>query len=215
MWVAFLKSGAHATIAGVLLAMTIPARTSIHTDEFLRLGRHVLESFESKQGNHDNIIVSSEYQHALHKLEKVTEAVQPPMLRAEHALHPWVAFLIMPIFALANAGVRLEGDLLSTLTQPLTLGIVLGLVIGKPLGITIFSWLAVRLGLADKPADISWLYIHGVSWLAGVGFTMSLFIAGLAFGAGELLPIAKTGILAASFIAGLVGWSFLRIVTRR
>ena len=215
MWVTFLKSGVHATVAGVLLAMTIPAHATINPAEFLRLSQGVLDSLEGATEAGTNILTNSEYQYALHKLEKGTEDVQAPLLRAEHALHPWVAFLIMPLFALANAGVRLESDFISTLTEPLTLGIILGLVIGKPLGITIFSWLAVRAGLADKPGDINWLHIHGASWLAGIGFTMSLFIAGLAFGTGPLLPVAKTGILAASLVAGLVGWVFLRNVGRR
>ncbi len=215
LWVAFLKSGVHATVAGVLLAMTIPAGTSINMADFVQKARHVLDSIANTTNLDDNILTNSHNQDAVHTLEKASTAVQAPMLRAEHALHPWVMFLIMPLFALANAGVRLEGDLTATLTQPITIGIILGLVIGKPLGITLFSWLAVRLGLADKPNDITWLHIHGASWLAGIGFTMSLFIAGLAFGDGALLPIAKTGILVASLIAGLVGYVFLRTVIRR
>jgi NhaA family Na+:H+ antiporter len=123
----------------------------------------------------------------------------------EHALHPWVAFFIMPVFALANAGVTLGGNITSTLTQPITLGIIVGLVIGKSLGITLTSWLAVRGGLADKPGDINWRQINGAGWLAGIGFTMSLFIAGLAFADAALLTMAKVGILLASIIAGSLG----------
>ncbi|MEZ4670149.1 MAG: Na+/H+ antiporter NhaA [Anaerolineae bacterium] len=215
LWIALLKSGVHATVAGVLLAMTIPAGTTLKTTTFVQKARQVLDIFTTTNDTDESILTNALQQDALHTLEKATTAVQAPLLRLEHSLHPWVVFLIMPVFALANAGVKLEGDVISTLTQPLTLGIVLGLVIGKPLGITVFSWLAVRAGLADKPQDITWLHIHGAAWLGGIGFTMSLFIAGLAFGDGVLLPIAKTGILVASLIAGVVGWFFLRTVVRR
>ena len=127
----------------------------------------------------------------------------------EHKLHGAVAFLIMPVFALANAGVAL-GGLLDTLSLPVTAGVVVGLVLGKPIGITLFAWVAVRLGLAALPPQTSWRALHGVSWLGGIGFTMSLFIAGLAFADPVLLDSAKVGILGASLVAGVVGWGMLR-----
>ena len=127
----------------------------------------------------------------------------------ERKLHGAVAFFIMPVFALANAGVAL-GGLLDSLSLAVTSGVMLGLVLGKPIGITLFSWVAVRTGLATLPAQASWRALHGVSWLGGIGFTMSLFIAGLAFADATLLDSAKVGILAASVVAGVAGWLMLR-----
>jgi NhaA family Na+:H+ antiporter len=172
LWLAVLKSGVHATIAGVMLAMTIPAR------------RH------SEQN------------------EKDTEAT--PLQTLEHALHPWVSFIIMPVFALSNAGVELSGQFLSAILHPIGLGIILGLLLGKQIGITLFSWLAVRTGIASLPSGVRWLHVYGASLLGGIGFTMSLFIAVLAFGEGHLLSIAKIGVLIASGLAGAAGWVVLR-----
>ena len=107
--------------------------------------------------------------------------MQPPLQRLEHALHPWVTFAIMPLFALANAGAPLSGDLGKLIVQPITLGVIIGLMLGKPLGVTIAARLAVRLGGASLPANVLWQHIRGAGWLAGIGFTMSLFMAGLSF----------------------------------
>lgn len=131
------------------------------------------------------------------------------MQRIEHALHPWVLFGVMPLFAFANAGVVIEGDLASTLGNRVTLGVILGLMIGKQVGITLFAWLATRLGLATLPDDVGWRQIYGVGWLAGIGFTMSLFIADLAFDDSNLLASAKVGILVASIVAGGIGYVLL------
>jgi NhaA family Na+:H+ antiporter len=209
VWIAFLKSGVHATVAGVLLAMTIPARNLINPGDFLGRSREYLHIFEEASDGGDSVLVNQTRQAAVHALEGACEQVQAPLQRLEHALHSWVAFVIMPVFALANAGVALSGDLAASISQPVTLGVILGLVIGKPLGITLASWLAVRSRLADKPEDIGWIHIHGASWLGGIGFTMSLFIAGLAFGDSPFLDMAKIGILTASLIAGAVGWFLL------
>jgi NhaA family Na+:H+ antiporter len=209
LWVAFLKSGIHATIAGILLAMTIPAKARIGGRQFASQSRAILDEFEHERSQMANGI-SEIQQSALQTLETYIQYVESPLQRLEHGLHPWVAFCIMPIFALANAGVVLGGDIASALAQPISLGIAAGLVLGKQVGITSFAWLAVRSGLADLPKGISWWHIYGASWLAGIGFTMSLFIAGLAFGEGPELTAAKLGILAASLIAGLAGWLILR-----
>jgi NhaA family Na+:H+ antiporter len=123
----------------------------------------------------------------------------------EHALHPWVTFLILPVFALANAGVAITGNFGQTLVEPVTLGVILGLVLGKPIGIFVATWLAVRSGLASLPAGVTWNHIHGAGWLGGIGFTMSLFIAGLAFTDEAQLTMAKLGILVASTCAAVVG----------
>jgi NhaA family Na+:H+ antiporter len=135
----------------------------------------------------------------------------------EHALQPWVAFAIIPIFALANAGVDLADiDVGAALRNPVTLGVMLGLVIGKPIGITLLAWLSVRAKAAVRPGGTGWLDLHAVSWLGGIGFTMSLFVANLAFGEGSpLLEMAKLGILSASVLAAAMGWFFLRLARRR
>jgi NhaA family Na+:H+ antiporter len=120
----------------------------------------------------------------------------------------------MPIFALANAGVPLGGDIVGALASPVALGIVLGLVVGKQLGITLFAWLAVRSGVSELPEGIGWRHVYGAGWLAGIGFTMSLFISDLAFSEDSLIETAKLGILCASLIAGVVGWTILRGASR-
>jgi NhaA family Na+:H+ antiporter len=128
----------------------------------------------------------------------------------EHALQPWVVFAIMPLFALANAGVVLGENLTGMLLNPVSLGIVAGLIAGKQLGITLFAWLAVKGGISEIPQGVGWLHIYGAGWLAGIGFTMSLFISDLAFANSPLLDVAKLGILGASLIAGVIGWSIIR-----
>jgi len=149
---------------------------------------------------------------AVHGLELQCELVQSPLHRIEHLLQPWVSFLIMPLFALANAGVPILGNLRAAVTHPVTLGVALGLFAGKPMGITAAAWLSTRLKLATAPAGVNWEQIVGASWLCGIGFTMSLFIAGLAFGQGALLDLSKIGILAASVLAGTGGALLLRRV---
>jgi NhaA family Na+:H+ antiporter len=210
LWVAFIQSGVHATVAGVLLALTIPARTRIDTDEFLVKAHASLDAFKHSGGQGMSVLTNKEHQAALHDLEVATEAVQSPMQRMEHLLHPWVAFLIVPLFALANAGVDLGGNLSTALSSNVALGIIVGLIVGKQVGITGFTFLMVRSGYTTLPIGVTWRHIYGVSWLAGIGFTMSLFIADLAFRSQVLLDTAKVGILGASIIAGSVGWLLLR-----
>ena len=210
LWVAMLLSGVHATVAGVLLALTIPSRTRIDEGAFLRGARQALEDFHDARDPELTVLSSSEHQEALYRLEELTEQAQPPLARLEHGLQGVVNFGIMPLFALANAGVSLHGagDLIGT---PVAIGVLLGLVLGKPIGITLAAWLAVKTGLAVRPADAGWRMIHGVAWLGGIGFTMSLFIAGLAFGgSSSLLTAAKLGTFLASVIAGIIGWTLLR-----
>ena len=209
LWLAFLQSGVHATVAGVLLAFTIPARTRIGAGEFLARGRRALDKFAAAGLAGADVMTSRAHQDALLALEGATEAAQAPLQRLEDRLHGVVAFGIMPLFALANAGVPLSGGV-QALATPVGLGIILGLALGKPVGVTLFAWLVIRAGVADRPTDTSWRMLHGAGWLAGIGFTMSLFIAGLAFEGTPLLTEAKLGILAASLVAGAVGWLLLR-----
>ncbi|HYJ79054.1 MAG TPA: Na+/H+ antiporter NhaA [Longimicrobiaceae bacterium] len=213
VWASFLASGVHATVAGVLLAMTIPVRTRIDAAELLTEGRRALDGFESACGE-GPVIRNHGQQAALLELETLSEAAQAPLQRIEHELQDVVAFGIVPLFALANAGVALSGGLGPALAHPVALGVMLGLVVGKPVGITLASWLAVRLGLAELPAGVTWRALHAVSWLGGIGFTMSLFIAALAFGEGALGDVAKIGIFAASLAAGAAGWLLVRRATR-
>jgi Na+:H+ antiporter, NhaA family len=210
LWVAFLKSGIHATVAGVLSAMAIPARTRIDTFEFLARGRRVLDHFEASGEEGKSILTNRGQQSAIEEMERSCEAAQAPLQRIEHDLHYWVAFAIIPLFALANAGVHLSGDLGSAFSNPVTLGVILGLVVGKPVGITLFAWAAVRLRIADLPFGVNWSSVGGVAFLGGIGFTMSLFISALAFpGMPEMNDAAKIGVFAASLVAGLLGWLML------
>ena len=210
LWVAVLLSGVHATVAGVLLALTIPTRTRIDEAAFLRGARSALSDFHDARAPEVTVLSSGAHQAALGRLEVLTEQAQAPLARLEHSLHGVVTFGIMPLFALANAGVSLRGAS-SLLGNQVTLGVVTGLVLGKPLGIMLASWIAVRFGFATRPKGVTWGMLHGVSWLGGIGFTMSLFIAGLAYTAHPaLLTAAKLGTLIASVVTGIVGWTLLR-----
>ena len=200
VWFAVLKSGVHATVAGVLLAFTIPAQTYIDRDQFLKRSRWLLESFEESAPN------SLEAHSAVHSLESQCELIESPLHRIEHSIHPWVSFLVMPLFALANAGVRVVGNVGPAFGHPVFLGVALGLFLGKPLGIWSFAWLSARIGLATQPANLGWRQVFGASALCGIGFTMSLFIAGLAFRDQPLLlNMSKIGTLSGSLVAGLFG----------
>ncbi|MCP5112954.1 MAG: Na+/H+ antiporter NhaA [bacterium] len=209
LWIAFLQSGVHATIAGVLGAMTIPASTLINEERFIRRGRRLLDKLESSVDPAGKVAPGLR-QPIVSSLEDACNEVEPPLIRLERTYHSWVSFLIMPLFALANAGIELGSNFLDNLTHHSTLGIILGLVLGKQIGVTLFAWLAVRLGLATLPEGASWKLIYGMGWLAGIGFTMSLFIAGLAFPGAEALETAKAGVLVASLVAGVVGFVLLK-----
>ena len=210
LWLAFLLSGVHATVAGVLLALTVPASSFINPGAFLERSRYVLDRFEQAGEKGENVLSNEDRQAALHALNHATYKLEPPLHELEHTLHPWVVFAIMPLFALANAGVPLGGGLVEAMTSPVSLGIVLGLVLGKQIGVTLFAWLAVKSGASELPAGVGWRHVYGAGWLAGIGFTMSLFISDLAFSEGSLIRDAKLGILVASMVSGLVGWTILR-----
>ena len=212
LWLAFLKSGVHPTVAGVLLAMTIPARTQADTTAFLAQCTAILSDFE-RPGATQLGSQGGRRQAAVQTLETIAERLESPLQRLERTLHPWTTYVVVPIFALANAGVSLGGDLPGALTRPVSLGIIAGLVVGKPLGISLASWLAVRLGLADLPQGVGWPALFSASFLAGIGFTMSLFIAGAGFEDPLLLDAAKIGIIAASLIAATTGALLLNLTT--
>jgi NhaA family Na+:H+ antiporter len=212
MWYFMLKSGVHATVAGVLGAFAIPVRSRIDPELFIVRVREYLNQFDQPITER-TIILSPEQQSAVEAIERESLRVQSPLQRLEHRLHYFVAFFVMPIFALANAGVALGGEGGLNWTSRVIWGVALGLLIGKPLGITLFSWLAVRLGLAQLPQGINFVHIVGVGFLAGIGFTMALFIGGLAF-RGDELNYAKLGILSGSALAGAIGFMMLRIWTK-
>jgi NhaA family Na+:H+ antiporter len=210
LWLFVLASGVHATIAGVLLALTVPARTRISEDQFLARAEASLADFRAADEPGTTVLTNRGHQAALQAMESACDAAQAPLQRIEHALHGFVAFVVMPVFALANAGVPLGSGIGTAARSPIALGVVLGLALGKPLGITLASWLAVRSGAADLPAGVTWRHVHGAGWLGGIGFTMSLFVAGLAFADPGVLDTAKLGVLGASVVAGLVGYGLLR-----
>jgi len=203
LWVCFLKSGIHATIAGVLLALTIPAKVRLRPAEFKDEIQNALAEFEKRCDPGEDVLLDEASQSAVREMETACERVQMPLQRVEHGLHPWVSWGIMPIFALANAGVVLGAS--GSLGEPEAAGVILGLVLGKPLGILAFSWIAVKAGAANLPDGVSWSQVGGMGMLAGIGFTMSLFIADRAFLDPGLLSTAKLGILVASLISGVIG----------
>ena len=210
VWLAVFESGVHATAAGVLVAMTVPARSWINPSEFLRRGRRAMDDFEAACYLAPNILTNEPQQQATQTLERLCEDVETPMTHLQHNLNPWVAFVVLPIFAFANAGIPLVDGFGEAMTSPVTWGVVAGLVVGKPLGITLFSWLAVRYGIALKPGGIAWRHIAAVAWLGGIGFTISLFVTELAFEHGANADAARIGILLGSVVAGGVGYLALR-----
>ncbi|HLG31430.1 MAG TPA: Na+/H+ antiporter NhaA [Ignavibacteriaceae bacterium] len=211
LWLAFLQSGIHATIAGVLLAFTIPASSRYDTNKFSEKVRQLISHFDSTGDEWKNVLNNSERQHDVLAIEESCEKVLTPLQRFEHGLHPWVSFFIIPVFALANAGVTLaDMDILNALLSPVSLGIIIGLFIGKQIGIFAFSFLAVKLKLSSLPEGVNWKNLYGAGILAGIGFTMSLFIAGLAFNDPALLDLSKIGVLSGSLVSGIIGFVFLK-----
>ncbi len=208
LWFMLLKSGIHATIAGILCAVTIPAINRTNRKEFtggiLKLTKRFdVISLTSKE-------ITDEQRSILTQIRESTRSAESMLQRMEHALLPWVTFFIIPLFALANAGVTINLGLLNNFFNPVTMGIILGLFIGNQLGITTFTWLAVKTGMATLPTDMRFYHVYGASCLAGIGFTMSLFVTGLSFTDTLLIDQAKMGIIVGSMLSGLSGWVLLR-----
>lgn len=208
LWLAFLMSGVHATIAGVLAALTIPARTKIDEIGFANRLRQYTREFEAIPPN-DVTLLEPEQMHVVDKIKRLTLAADTPLQRLEHALYPIVSFLVMPIFALANAGINLSNMSFSDLLHPISVGAFTGLLIGKFIGVFGATWLFVRMKWAALPDDIDFKMLTGLGFLAGIGFTMSLFITNLAYLNGENIIYAKMGVLCASIVGGLIGYSIL------
>jgi NhaA family Na+:H+ antiporter len=210
LWYFVHESGLHATIAGVLLAFAIPTRTRINAAEFSAKARGLLDYFDRTETGDLLVFTSKGQQEAIIGLERASEGVTASLLRLEHALHGLSAFVVMPLFALSNAGVWLSG----APGGRVAFAVMLGLAVGKPLGITAAIFAAVTFRLASLPDGVNWTALHGCAWLGGIGFTMSLFIATLAFDGTNLLDSAKVGILAGSILSGVVGAMVVRRGTR-
>lgn len=209
LWFFVLKSGIHPTIAGVALAMMVPARAQTNSREFLTRGRSLLEEFEQAGELQQGDFTPQEHLSLAQGLHSACQKVETPLQRFEHTLLPWVNFLIMPLFAFSNAGVSIGDGLGRVLSSPVAWGTFIGLLLGKQLGVMIMCATAVLLMGARLPDKVTWAQLYGACWLAGVGFTMALFIAGLAFDRSPLLDQAKLGVLGASLISGLTGFLIL------
>jgi NhaA family Na+:H+ antiporter len=209
-WFGVLLSGVHATIAGVLIAIVVPVRATIRPSEFLGKCRKSMEHLERGELTRESMISNKDQLRALNRIHTAADDMIPSGLRFEKQLHPVQSFMILPLFALFSAGVKFDAETLADATGTIGWGIILGLVLGKQIGVTAASWLAIRSGRADMPEGVNWSQLWGVSCLSGVGFTMSIFIAGLAFTEDNLVSEAKIGILVASLISGVVGYLVLR-----
>jgi Na+:H+ antiporter, NhaA family len=207
LWFFVRGSGVHATVAGVLLAFTIPARSRTNAREFSREARSLLDQFDRTETGDFLVLTSKGQQEAVFALERASGSVTEPILRLEQRLHNFSAFVVMPLFAFANAGVRID---LSTQHAEIGFGILAGLLLGKPLGVMIAALIAVKTGIARLPQAVNWRSLLGYGFLAGIGFTMSLFIGMLAFDDPALVDAAKRGIIAGSLLAGVAGAMMLR-----
>lgn len=210
VWFAVFQSGVHATLAGVALGFLTPTHPFYGAREYNEKARATVGSY----GNEEQSVMEREHvDHEVLELANITRESVSPLTRLEEGLHPWTSFMIVPLFALANAGVRFVGiDIGAALKDPITIGVALGLVLGKIVGITLAMYLAVRSGVARLPIGSTWSHIRGLAVLGGIGFTVSLFVTGLAFDDPAMADLAKIGIFAGSAIAGVTGYLLLRKV---
>lgn len=209
LWYGLLVSGVHATLAGVLSAMFVPGRVRIVPDALARVIRRGADAIEAHAKGGTDRAMDPGRLGAISGLSGVLEAANSPLQRFERMVQPWVTFGILPLFGIFNAGVAIDGSALGSLTNAVSLGVIAGLFVGKPLGICLASWLAVRVGLASLPNEVSWRHVVGAAFLAGIGFTMALFISGLAFSGTELASEAKLSVLVASALAATFGIAIL------
>ena len=212
LWVCILKSWVHATVAGVLVAMFIPARGKYDTDSFVQRVGILLDRLRCGEASCGySIFLNREHLNAVQAIDMACEDVETPLQRIEHALHPWVAYLILPLFALANTGVYFEDfNVSAALSHPLPMGVFAGLVLGKPIDIIIFSLLGVYLFKTELTGGITIRHFIGVGFLGGIGFTMSLFITGLSFTDPQQVGLAKLAVVSASIVSGVVGYIVLK-----
>lgn len=207
LWYFVYMSGVHATIAGVLLAATIPAHARVNPVNFVFSTRKALDVFANAHDDPETAVTeSSERRAAVNAIIKNARLVLPPLHRIEYVLHPWAAFVIIPIFALANAGIPIHGGIGENLSDPAAIGIILGLFLGKPIGIILLCFIACKIGIASLPKGVSWRHILGAGMLGGIGFTMAIFIANLAYANNAShLEHAKLAILVASALSAITG----------
>ncbi len=216
-WYAFLESGVHATVAGVILGLLVPARAYYSDVDFRRRAGWILERWDRDAASPQ---AHARLDHDALELAVIAKESVSPLERWEHALHPWSSFLVIPLFALANAGVRFVNiDIVEAVTSPVALGVSVGLIVGKPVGIVVATWLGLKLKLGELPRHTSFGHIIGLGFLAGVGFTVSLFITELAFRSSPDAHLfsdeAKIGIFIGSIVAGITGYTFLRLYKAR
>ena len=215
MWLSILGSGVHATVAGVIVAMFIPARGKYNTDTFVKNVKTYLNEIECDRECGLSILMNRRHLNAVQAIDLACLNVETPLQRLEHSLQSWIAYLVLPLFALANSGLALKGiDFFSSINHPITLGVLAGLVLGKPLGISLFTFLGSKLLRAPLMPGIKWSHIFGISLLGGIGFTMSLFISGLSFSSAQLLDFSKLGIIAGSVVSGVLGLVMLNFFGR-
>ena len=215
VWFFVLGSGVHPTIAGVIVSLFVPARGRYDTDNFLQNVKKITEKFEcEEQSCGYSILLNQEHLYAVQALELACHDVETPLQRLMHALHPWVAFVILPLFALGNTGLVFRGIVFSEMvSSPVILGVIFGLVVGKPIGIMLFSYISVKSGMASLPQQVRWSHILGGAMLGGIGFTMSLFLSELSFSDPHIIDYARFAILAGSILSAVFGMSFLGFFT--
>ena len=216
LWYCVFMSGIHSTIAGVLLAFTIPSGSRVNLRTFtMWSGKKVKEAHDSFQPE-TPVIAQGDYIKTVSDLSRVARQVVPPATRLEHKLYPWVYFGILPVFALTNADVSFSGiDMAAVLTDPVLYGVFFGLLLGKPIGILLMSFICVKTKLGALPENVNWGHMVGAAILGGVGFTMAIFVANLAYTDEMHIATAKLGILAASLAAGIIGFVFLMLQAKR
>ncbi len=213
LWLAFLLSGVHATIAAVLAAFTIPSNFEINKEKYIRRTRFLMKRYMELPKRESLMLAEEQYQ-VLEKMRRSTDRAVPPLQKLEHNLHDLTAYIVLPIFALANAGVEFSGSFADNLGSSISLGIAAGLIFGKVIGITGFIFIAEKLRVIRLSQSLTYPLIIGTAFLAAIGFTMSLFITSLAYEDYENIDRAKVGILSASVIAGSIGYLILNRVTR-
>ncbi len=209
VWVAVFASGVHATVAGILVALLVPVKPTADPRRLLGFVEERVGQLRSVDLTAESMVLDQRRLETVVEVEEAVHGMQPAGLRLEHYWHPVQAFFILPLFALANAGVRLDQGMFEAVTSPVGLGIILGLVLGKPVGFVLFSWMAIRSGKADLPEGVTWMQFFGMSCLAGIGFTMSLFVSELAFRSESLIANAKLGILVGSLVSAIAGFIVL------
>lgn len=214
VWLGMIFSGVHATLAGILAAMMVPATSPMTAGNFVRIERGYLRRLSNAHVDDKSLLTDHEQIEAIHGISRTVQEIEPVLVWLEHALLPYVNILVIPLFALSNAGIHLGGHSGNIVTNPITIGVVVGLIVGKQLGVTLFTWLGVKLNLADLPEGVTWLQVYAMSWLTSIGFTMSLFITELAFHDEDMIASAKVGILLASVMAGVIGYIILRATLR-